>query len=72
LELRDSTGALVASNNDWQDTQAAQITSTGLAPTDTHESAILATLPAGNYTAVIRSRDQSSGSALVEIYSVKQ
>ncbi|HKP04209.1 MAG TPA: hypothetical protein VJU77_12720 [Chthoniobacterales bacterium] len=70
LELRDSSGALVASNNDWQDTQGAQITSTGLAPTDTHESAIFATLPAGNYTAVVRSHDQTSGTAVVEIYSV--
>lgn len=70
LELRDSTGALVASNNDWQDTQGAQITSTGLAPTDAHESAIFATLPAGNYTAVVRSHDQTSGTAVVEIYSV--
>ena len=72
LELRDSTGALVASNNDWQDTQRAQITSTGLAPTDAHESAIFATLPAGNYTAVVRSHDQTSGTAVVEIYSVNQ
>ena len=72
LELRDSTGGLVAANNDWQDTQKALIEASGLAPSNPRESAIFATLPAGNYTAVVRSRDQSSGTAVVEIYSVNQ
>lgn len=72
VELRDSTGGLVASNNDWQDTQKAQIEASGLAPSDPRESAIFATLPVGNYTAVVRSRDQSSGTAVVELYSVNQ
>src|SRR5205814_5220141 len=54
LELHDSSGAIVASNNDWQDTQKAQITASGLAPTDPRESAIFATLSTGNYTAVVR------------------
>jgi hypothetical protein len=72
LELRDSTGGLVALNNDWQDTQKAQIEASGLAPSNPHESAIFATLAAGNYTAVVRSRDQSSGTAVVELYSVNQ
>lgn len=72
VELRDSSGGLVASNNDWQDTQKAQIEASGLAPSNPHESAIFATLPAGNYTAVVRSRDQSSGTAVVELYSVNQ
>jgi hypothetical protein len=72
VELRDSSGGLLASNNDWQDTQKAQIETSGLAPSNPHESAIFATLPVGNYTAVVRSRDQSSGTAVVEIYSVNQ
>jgi hypothetical protein len=72
VELRDSSGGLIASNNDWQDTQKAQIEASGLAPSNPHESAIFATLPVGNYTAVVRSRDQSSGTAVVEIYSVNQ
>lgn len=72
LELRDSSGAIVASNNDWQDTQKAQITASGLAPTDPRESAIYATLPAGDYTAVVRSGNQTAGLALVEVYSVNQ
>jgi len=72
LELHDSSGAVIASNNDWQDTQKAQITASGLAPTDPHESALFATLPAGNYTAVVRSGDQTTGLGVVEVYSVGQ
>jgi hypothetical protein len=70
LELRDSSGAIVASNNDWQDTQKAQITATGLAPANSHESAIFATLPAGDYTAVVLSGNNATGLAVVEVYSV--
>jgi len=69
---RDSSGAIVASNNDWQDTQKAQITASGLAPTDPHESALFATLPAGDYTAIVLSGDHKPGLAVVEVYSVSQ
>ena len=54
LELDNSAGTVIASNDDWQDSQEEQITATGLAPTDPNESAIYATLPAGNYTVVVR------------------
>ncbi|HXM32053.1 MAG TPA: hypothetical protein VN921_00250, partial [Chthoniobacterales bacterium] len=72
LELHDSSGAIIASNNDWQDTQKAQITASGLAPADPRESAIFATLPAGNYTAVALSGDHTTGIAVVEVYSVSE
>ncbi len=72
LELHDSSGAIVASNDDWQDTQEEQIAATGLAPSDPSESAIYATLPAGNYTGVVRGAGATTGTALVEIYSVSQ
>jgi hypothetical protein len=72
LELRDSSGAIVASNNDWEATQKAQITAAGLAPADPRESAIFATLPAGDYTAVVLSADGKTGLAVVEVYSVNQ
>jgi hypothetical protein len=71
LELRDSNGAVMVSNNDWRDTQQAQLEATGLAPTDTRESAILRTLPAGNYTAIISGRNGTTGVALVEIYNLR-
>lgn len=72
LELHDSSGAIVASNNDWQDTQKDRIVASGLAPTNPRESAIFATLPAGGYTAVVISGDHTIGTAVVEIYSVGQ
>jgi len=72
LELHDSSGALIASNDDWQDTQEAEIMASGLAPSDPNESAIFATLPAGNFTAVVRGADDTTGVALVEVYSVAQ
>lgn len=72
LELHDASGALLALNDDWEDTQEAEIAATGLAPTDPNESAIYATLSAGSYTAVVRGADDTTGVALVEVYSVSQ
>ncbi len=72
LELRDASGALIIRNDNWQDTQEREITATGLAPTHPRESAILATLPAGAYTAIVRGVDNSTGLALVEIFSLHQ
>ncbi len=56
LELRNGNGALIASNNKWQDdpSQASQISASGLAPSSNLESAIIASLPPGNYTAIVR------------------
>jgi hypothetical protein len=70
LELRDKDGTLIRSNDNWQDdpAQAAQISAAGLAPTDSSESAIAATLPPGNYTAVLAGRNDVTGVALVELY----
>lgn len=70
LELHDASGAVVASNNDWQDSQAEQIVATGLAPTDPKETAIYAVLPAGAYTAVLRGGNNSAGIALAEVYAL--
>jgi len=70
LELHNSTGAVIVSNNDWQDTQKEQIMATGLAPTNPNESAIYATLPAGSYTAVVHGGNNTTGNALVEVYAV--
>ena len=72
LELHNASGALIASNDNWQDTQKEQIEASGLAPQDTHESALLATLPAGGYTAVVRGAADTTGVALVEVYSVQE
>ena len=70
LELRDQNGALLKSNNDWADdsAQAAEITAAGLAPTNSKESAIAATLPPGLYTAILAGRNSGQGVGTVEVY----
>ena len=70
MELHDSTGATLMSNNDWQQTQADDIRATGLAPTDPHESAILASLDPGTYTAILSGVNNTSGIGLIEVYDL--
>jgi sugar lactone lactonase YvrE len=71
LEIHDATGAIIATNDDWEDTQSAQIEATGLAPGDPMEAAIYAALPAGSYTAIVRGVGDTTGNALIEVYSVR-
>ncbi len=69
LDLYNSSGALITSNNDWQNgTQAGQISSTGLAPKNALESALIATVAPGAYSAIVRGSNSTTGIALVEIY----
>lgn len=71
LELHDASGALVTSNDNWGDsTEAAQIQAAGLAPGNASESAILRTLNPGAYTAVVRGKNNSIGTAVVEAYDL--
>lgn len=71
LEVHDGAGNVIASNDDWQDgAQASQIQQSGLAPTDPYESALLITLPPGNYTAVLSGYGNSAGNGLVEAYEM--
>lgn len=72
LELRDSNGALLAANNDWQDdpAQAAELTAAGLAPTNNLESGIFARLPPGTYTALLAGLNNGTGIGVVEAYDL--
>jgi hypothetical protein len=71
LELHDSSGNLLASNDDWgSGTQAAAISASGYQPSNARESAIIATLASGNYTAIVRGVNNSTGIALVEAYDL--
>jgi hypothetical protein len=72
LELRDANGALIGSDNDWQDdpATAAGLSSIGLAPPNTLDAAIMATLPPGLYTALLAGRNNSTGIGLVEVYDL--
>jgi Domain of unknown function (DUF4394) len=70
LTLKDVNGVTLATNDDWQSSQAAEITAAGGAPTNSAESAILTSLPAGNYTGVVSGKGGATGVALVEIYQL--
>jgi hypothetical protein len=70
LELHDGSGALIAMNDNWRDTQEAEIIATEIPPTDDRESAILQTLAPGNYTAIVRGNANTTGVALVEVYNI--
>ena len=72
LELHGADGSLIYQNDNWRSEQEQQIVATQLAPSDDRESAIIATLPPGQYTAVIRGANGASGVALVEVYNLEQ
>jgi hypothetical protein len=79
LELYDANRALIASNDNWMTTiiggvissdQVRDIQNSGYAPGDTRESAVIADLPPGNYTAIVRGVSNTTGVALVEVYDL--
>ena len=70
LELVDSNGATIATNDDWQQTQGADIQGTGIAPTDPREAVILVTLSKGAYTAILRGHERTIGTGVVETYNL--
>lgn len=79
LELHNGSGALIGRNDNWQSTiiggvitssQVSAIQNSGHAPTQPSESAIIATLPPGNYTAIVHGVNNTTGIALVEVYDL--
>jgi acetyl esterase/lipase len=70
LELRNSDGSLLFSNDNWRSDQEQQVLDTTIPPTNDRESAIVATLAPGNYTAIVRDASGRSGVALVEAYAL--
>jgi hypothetical protein len=72
LELHDGNGATLVANDNWQDdpASAAQLTSFGLAPQNPNESGIVASLPPGNFTAIVAGKNGGTGIGLVEVYNV--
>src|SRR5213595_3511965 len=67
LTLVDSNGNIVRSNNNWKDSQQVAVQATGLAPPNDLEAAILATVSAGNYTAILSGNAGGTGIGLVEV-----
>ena len=70
LELRGSGGFTTVINNNWRDTQEQAIQDTGLPPTNDFESAIVASLPPGEYTGLVRGNGNTTGVALIEVYDL--
>jgi hypothetical protein len=68
LEIHDGNGVTIQSNNNWRDNQEAGLQSTGLAPSDDLESAILISVTPGTYTAIVKGADGGTGNGLVELY----
>jgi hypothetical protein len=76
LELYDGNGALLATNDDWKTrsdggSQQAEIEATTIPPPNDLESAIVEPLPAGNYTAIVRGKNNTTGVGLIEAYHLQ-
>ena len=70
LELHGPGTFITITNNNWRDTQQAEIEATGITPSNDLESAIVATLPPGAYTAIVRGQNNGTGVGLVEAYDL--
>lgn len=71
LELHNSRGDLIFANDNWKDTQEQLIQKSGLAPNYDRESAIVANLWPGPYTAIVRGKNNTRGVAIVEVYDLQ-
>ena len=71
LELHDGTGAVLQTNDDWRATQEQEIIDTTVPPTNNLESAIVANLAPGSYTAIVSGVASATGVALVEVYDLE-
>ena len=73
LQLTDGNGTIVRQSDDWQqDTiQATELIAIGIAPPNQLESAIVATLAPGAYTAVVAGKGGTTGTALVEVFNIR-
>ena len=71
LELHDSNGAQIAFDDDWKDSQQAEIEATTSPPTDDREAAIVSDLDPGAYTAIVRGKDNTTGVGLMEVYNLQ-
>ena len=70
LRLVDINGNTVRSNRNWKDTEQVAIEATGLAPSNDLESAMVVTVAAGNYTAILQGDGGGTGIGLVEVYKL--
>ena len=77
LELHDGSGTTIATNDNWKindqtgQSQEAEIRATTIPPSNDVESALIATLAPGNYTAIVRGKNNTTGIGLVEAYNLQ-
>ncbi len=71
LELYNGNGTPIAANDNWKDSQAAELQAIGIPPNDDREAAIVASLAPGAYTAVVGGKNGTMGVGLVEVYHVQ-
>ena len=70
IALYNGSGALIATNDNWKDTNQTAIAGTGKAPPNDKESAILSSLSPGSYTAIVSGKNNTTGVGLVEAYGI--
>ena len=70
LDLVNSNGVVLRSNNNWKESQRTEIEAMGLQSGDDRESALIETVAPGNYTAIVRGAGNTTGVGLVEVYNV--
>jgi hypothetical protein len=70
LELHDSTGALIASNDNWRDSQQEELKATTIPPISDYDAAIVKTLDPGTYTAILAGKGKTTGVGVVEVYDL--
>jgi hypothetical protein len=70
LDLVNSNGTVLRSNDSWKSSQAVQIQAANLAPKYDQEAALVATLAPGAYTAIVRGSGRTTGVGLVEVYNI--
>jgi len=73
IELHNENGTLMLANDNWKDdsASAAQLTANGLAPQNDLESGIFASLPPGQFTAILAGKDGTIGIGIIEVYNLK-
>lgn len=70
LDLVNSSGAVILSNDNWKDSQRTEIEAANLAPSHDEEAALIQTLSPGAYTAIVRGSGRTTGVGLVEVYNI--
>jgi hypothetical protein len=71
LSVYNSSGVLVASNDNWQsDPNHSIIEANGLTPSNLLESATVQTLAPGAYTAIVTGNNSAQGISLLELYDL--